>query len=75
MVLEQSAVSLKDSVRNPGTGEKVLLSDLCRTGGLVNAFEAVKLASTIKGERKLPAPANQPAPKPAATPVKKTKGF
>ena len=75
MVIEQSAVSLKDSVRNPGTGEKVLLSDLCRTGGLVNAFEAVKLASTIKGERKLPAPANQPAPKPAATPVKKTKGF
>ena len=75
MVIEQSAVSLKDSVRNPGTGEKVLLSDLCRTGGLVNAFEAVKLASTIKGERKLPAPVSKPAPKPAATPVKKTKGF
>ena len=75
MVIEQSAVPLKDSVRNPGTGEKALLSDLCRTGGLVNAYEAVKLASTLKGERKLPAPVSKPAPKPVVAPVKKTKGF
>lgn len=75
MVIEQSSVALKDSVRHPGTGEKVLLSDLCRTGGIVNAYEAVKLALTIKGERKLPATPAKPATKPAAAPVKKTKGF
>ena len=75
MVIEQSSVMLTDSVRNPGTGEKVLLSDLCRTGGIVNAYEAVKLAATIKGERKLPTSPLKPGPKPAATPVKKTKGF
>jgi cell wall-associated protease len=75
MVIEQSSVALKDSVRNPGTGEKVLLSDLCRTGGIVNAYEAVKLAATIKGERKLPAGPAKTGPKPVAAPAKKTKGF
>jgi subtilisin family serine protease len=75
MVIEKSAVVVKDSVRNPGSGEKVLLSDLCRTGGLVNAYEAVKLAATIKGERKIPPTPAKPTTKPAATPVKKTKGF
>jgi len=75
MVIEKSAVVVKDSVRNPGSGEKVLLSDLCRTGGLVNAYEAVKLAATIKGERKIPPTPAKPTTKPAVTPVKKTKGF
>jgi subtilisin family serine protease len=74
-VIEQSSVAIKDSVRNPGTGEKVLLSDLCRTGGIVNAYEAVKLAATIKGERKIPATPVKQGPKPVAAPVKKTKGF
>jgi cell wall-associated protease len=75
MVIEKSAVPLKDSVRHPGTGEKVLLSDLSRTGGIINAYEAVKLAATIKGERKLPAAPAKPVSKPVATPVKKTRGF
>lgn len=74
-VIEQSSVPLKDSVRHPGTGEKVLLSDLSKTGGIVNAYEAVKLAATIKGERKLPVTTSTPQTKPAAAPVKKTKGF
>jgi subtilisin family serine protease len=74
-VIEQSSVPLKDSVRHPGTGEKVLLSDLSRTGGIVNAYEAVKLAATIKGERKPPVTTSKPQTKPAAAPVKKTKGF
>ena len=30
-----------------------LLADISKTGGLVNAYEAIKLASTIKGERKI----------------------
>lgn len=75
MVIEQSAVPLKDSVRHPGTGEKVLLSDISRTGGIVNAYEAVKLAATIKGERKLPTTTTKPQTKPLPAPVKKTKGF
>jgi hypothetical protein len=28
------------------------MSELCTSGGIVNAYEAVKLASTIKGELK-----------------------
>jgi hypothetical protein len=41
----------------------VELSDISRSGGIVNAYEAAKLASTLKGERtmkpqqvKLPVP-------------------
>jgi hypothetical protein len=29
----------------------VNLSDISRSGGLVNAYAAIKLASTLKGER------------------------
>ena len=42
-----------DKVNKPGTDEKVNLSDISRTGGIVNAYEALKLASTLKGERKV----------------------
>jgi cell wall-associated protease len=37
-------------VIKPGTEDSVQLSDLSRTGGIVNAYEAVKLASTLKAE-------------------------
>jgi subtilisin family serine protease len=50
-VIENSTVPVKEKVLLPGTDKKVNLSDISRTGGLVNAYEAVKLASTIKGER------------------------
>jgi hypothetical protein len=37
----------------PGTqDEQTSLGQLSRTGGIVNAMDALKLASTIKGERK-----------------------
>jgi hypothetical protein len=62
MVIEKSAGKLSDKVINPQTGEEVSLSEISKSGGLVNAYEAIKLASTIKGERK-------PAP---VTPVKST---
>ncbi len=52
-IIEKSAQQPTDKVNKPGTDEKVNLSDLSRTGGLVNAYEAIKLASTIKGERKI----------------------
>ena len=48
MVIEKSAQSPGVKVKDPGTGEEVDLSDISKTGGLVNAYEAIKLASTIK---------------------------
>jgi subtilisin family serine protease len=51
MVIEKSAVKLTEKVKNPETGEMVSLSDISKSGGFVNAYEAIKLASTLKGER------------------------
>ena len=67
MVIEQSSSKLTEKVKNPETGEMVSLSDLSNTGGLVNAYEAIKLASTIPGEKTI-APA-----KPTRSKVKKKK--
>ncbi len=53
MVIEKSSVKLTDKVKNPGSGDMVSLSGISKSGGLVNAYEAIKLASTIKGERKI----------------------
>lgn len=53
-VLEKSATPLPDSVsevNKPGSSdEKVNFADLSVTGGMVNSYEAIKLAATIKGE-------------------------
>lgn len=50
-VIEKSAQPVAEKVTKPGTDDKVDLGELSRTGGIVNAYEAVKLASTIVGER------------------------
>jgi subtilisin family serine protease len=50
-VIEKSSVKPGIKVKNPSTDEEVDLSDLSRTGGVVDAYEAVKLASKLKGER------------------------
>jgi len=50
-VIEKSAVAPDIDVNIPGTQEKTKLGELSRTGGLLNAYAAVKLASTLKGER------------------------
>ena len=39
-------------VKSPETGEDVTLDELCITGGMINALEAVKLASRLKPEGK-----------------------
>ncbi len=73
-VIEKSAVAPKGTVTNPATGDEVALSELSKTGGLVNAYEAAKMAASLKGkpQAKLPTkPKPQPAKKKAA--VKKTK--
>ncbi len=51
-VIETSAQKPEFKVTMPGTDETVDLTDISKTGGIVNAFEAVKLASTLKGEVK-----------------------
>jgi subtilisin family serine protease len=50
-VIEKSATSITEKVKLPGSEEKVNLSDLSKSGGIVNAYEAAKLAATLRGER------------------------
>ncbi len=52
-VIEKSAVAPDIDVNIPGVAETTQLSELSKTGGLLNAYAAVKLASTLKGERKI----------------------
>jgi subtilisin family serine protease len=56
MVIEKSAQKPDFKVKNPETQDEVSLGDLSKYGGVVNAYEAVKLASTLKGERKVTKP-------------------
>ncbi len=52
MIIEKSAQKPDIDVKNPGTAEDVKLSELSRSGGLINAYEAIKLAGTVKPEKK-----------------------
>ncbi len=47
MAIQKSAQAPKESVNVPGTDVKVNLSELSVTGGVVNAYEAVKYAGTL----------------------------
>ncbi len=52
-VILQSAKPLNGYLVNkPGTKEKVDFTTLSKTGGIVNAYEALLIASKMKGERK-----------------------
>lgn len=55
-VIEKSAQKPADEVYLPGTENKVYLSAISRSGGIINAYEAIKLAATLKGERKITRP-------------------
>ncbi|MEO6453069.1 MAG: S8 family serine peptidase [Ginsengibacter sp.] len=52
-VIEKSASPVAEMVNVPGTEEKANLSDISKSGGIVDAYEAVKLAATIKGNRNI----------------------
>lgn len=54
-VIEKSVRPITGKVKLPGTDEEVSLSDISKTGGEVNAYNAVKLAATLKGERNMKA--------------------
>jgi len=51
-ILINSAVDIDNEVVSP-KGDRVRLNTLCRTGGVVNAYEAIKLADKTKGKRKV----------------------
>jgi cell wall-associated protease len=44
-ILEQSVIRSSKKTLKPGTKEKVTLDQLCSSGGILNAFNAVKLAT------------------------------
>lgn len=68
MVIEKSSQKPIQSVNVPGTEREAKLGEISKSGGIINAYEAVKLASTLRGERK---PATV---KPKTTVAPKTKG-
>lgn len=54
-ILMSTTVRSKDmaNVKLPGNDDKLVpFKDLCVTGGVVNAYEAVKKAETVKGKKK-----------------------
>ncbi len=50
-VIDHSAAPVTEKVKLPGTSDSVNLADISVTGGELNAYNAVKLASTLKGQR------------------------
>lgn len=63
-IIEKSAVAPDIEVNIPGTSDKTKLSELSKSGGLLNAYEAIKLADTLTGDRKQ---TKEVLPKPAMT--------
>jgi cell wall-associated protease len=49
--IEKGSVNPNLQVTKPGSEEKEDFANFSRTGGLLNAYEAVKIAATLKGER------------------------
>lgn len=55
-IIEKSVTVCTEEVKKPGTEDKVMLSDLSKTGGFVNAYEAVKLADVTAAKIKTTTP-------------------
>jgi len=62
-IIEKSSKDPGEKVKNPGDDTMVSLSDISKTGGIINAYEAIKLASMTKGERKAVKPTTTVNPK------------
>jgi subtilisin family serine protease len=60
MIIEQSSEKITEKVKLPGSDKTVSFSDLSQTGGEVNAYDAIQLASTIKGERQITVTPSKP---------------
>jgi subtilisin family serine protease len=50
-IIEKTATPLIEKVALPGSEENVSLSDISVSGGILNAYEASKLAGELTGER------------------------
>jgi subtilisin family serine protease len=50
--IEKSAQVPADSVSKPGSDDTVSLADISKTGGIINAYEAAKVAESLKPEAK-----------------------
>jgi len=50
-IIEKSVTKPAIKATKPGSDEDVTLSDISKTGGIVNAYEAVKLAAAMSGEK------------------------
>jgi cell wall-associated protease len=59
--IEKSALAPESKVKTPGTGDTVALTDISKTGGVINAYEAAKIAATL-----------EPGAKPETNPKKRT---
>ncbi|MBK7799804.1 MAG: S8 family peptidase [Saprospiraceae bacterium] len=51
-ILRESTVKSKIEVTRPGRGNAIKFADLSSTGGMINAYNALQLASTTKGKKK-----------------------
>jgi len=51
-IMESATPLTGTMVLKPGTKDKVDFTTLCKTGGIVNAYRALEIASKMKGERK-----------------------
>lgn len=75
-IIERSAVPVAEPVNTPGNGQLTTFSTLSKSGGIINAYEAVRLAATYKGERKMEIGKNEAKTiQSSGTQPKKTKGF
>ncbi len=52
-ILMESTVPVNGKVKQPGSKDLVPFSDLCKTGGVVNAYKAFQMASKTKGKKKV----------------------
>lgn len=52
-IIEGSIIPQTQKVKQPGSGDLVPFSDLCKTGGVVNSYQAVQKAKKTKGKKKI----------------------
>jgi subtilisin family serine protease len=52
LAIEKTATAPKEKVNIPGTDDKTELRELSKSGGIINAYEAIKYASTINAPAK-----------------------
>jgi subtilisin family serine protease len=55
-IIMESAIVVNEEVNMPGSDEMVKLSEISKTGGVINVVEAVKLAEKTKGKKKVTKP-------------------